>query len=92
MRNSEKYYQSNGPCFPKKYHNLMLKNSVLLAELKKTEDEYNNIVVPNEKQVSSYYKIRQQLDHLGKELLHFLQKPQYILPFLQPGRLVKVKT
>ena len=63
----------------------------IILELKKTEDEYNGIVVPNEEQVSSYYKIRQQLDHLSKELLHFIQKPQYLLPFLQPGRLVKVK-
>ena len=45
----------------------------------------------NEDQVSSYYKIRQQLDHLSKELLTYIQKPQYILPFLQPGRLVHIK-
>jgi ATP-dependent RNA helicase DOB1 len=47
--------------------------------------------VANEDQVSSYYKLRQQLDHLSKELLTYIQKPQYILPFLQPGRLVHVK-
>ena len=40
--------------------------------------------------MASYYKIRQQLDNLSKELLSFIQKPQYLLPFLQPGRLVKV--
>lgn len=63
----------------------------LCEKLKKTEDHYNSIIVPNEDQVSSYYKIRQQLDNLSKELLTFIQKPQYLLPFLQPGRLVKVK-
>lgn len=47
--------------------------------------------VPNEDQVASYYKLRQQLDNLGKDLLTFIQKPQYLLPFLQPGRLVKVR-
>lgn len=63
----------------------------LFDKLRKTEEEYNNIKVPNEDQVSSYYKIRQQLDNLGSDLLTYIQKPQYLLPFLQPGRLVKVK-
>ncbi|XP_074640522.1 exosome RNA helicase MTR4-like [Tubulanus polymorphus] len=60
-------------------------------KLKKLEAEHNAIVLKNEDQVSSYYKIRQQLDNLSKELLTYIQKPQYLLPFLQPGRLVKVK-
>lgn len=64
---------------------------VFILELKTTEEEYNKCVVPNEDQVSSYYKIRQQLDHLSKELMTYVQKPQYIIPFLQPGRLVHVK-
>ncbi|KAK3602043.1 hypothetical protein CHS0354_021137 [Potamilus streckersoni] len=63
----------------------------LMEKLKKTEEQYKLLMVPNEEQVASYYKVRQQLDNLGKELLKFLHKPQYILPFLQPGRLVKVK-
>ncbi|KAL3868895.1 hypothetical protein ACJMK2_041651 [Sinanodonta woodiana] len=63
----------------------------LMEKLMKTEEQYKLLVVPNEEQVASYYKVRQQLDNLGKELLKFLHKPQYILPFLQPGRLVKVK-
>ncbi|XP_052775260.1 exosome RNA helicase MTR4-like isoform X2 [Mya arenaria] len=63
----------------------------LIDKMKNTEDRYNQCVVPNEDQVSTYYKIRQQLNHLGRELLTYIQKPQYILPFLQPGRLVHVK-
>ncbi|XP_060568728.1 exosome RNA helicase MTR4-like [Ruditapes philippinarum] len=63
----------------------------LIEKLKKTEEQYNKCEVANEDQVSSYYKLRQQLDHLSKELLTYIQKPQYILPFLQPGRLVHVK-
>ncbi|KAL4230220.1 Exosome RNA helicase MTR4 [Mactra antiquata] len=63
----------------------------LIQKLKTTEEEYGQCEVPNEDQVSSYYKIRQQLDHLSKELLTFIQKPQYLIPFLQPGRLVHVK-
>lgn len=62
----------------------------IIVELKDTEEKYNKLTVENEDSVASYYKIRQQLDNLGKELLTFIQKPQYILPFLQPGRLVQV--
>jgi len=63
---------------------------VYVAELKGLEESYNAIEIPNEDQIASYYKIRQQLDVLSKQLLSFIQKPQYLLPFLQPGRLVKV--
>ncbi|KAH3850420.1 hypothetical protein DPMN_092831 [Dreissena polymorpha] len=63
----------------------------LIDQLKVTEERYGKCAVPNEDQVTSYYKIRQQLDHLGKELQAYIQKPQYLLPFLQPGRLVHVK-
>lgn len=63
----------------------------LCEKLKDTEEKYNKLTVENEDSVASYYKIRQQLDNLGRELLTFIQKPQYILPFLQPGRLVQVK-
>jgi len=61
-----------------------------VAELKRLEESHNAIEIPNEDQIASYYKIRQQLDTLSKQLLSYIQKPQYLLPFLQPGRLVKV--
>ncbi|XP_064625845.1 exosome RNA helicase MTR4-like [Lineus longissimus] len=62
----------------------------LFEKVKKLENDYNSVVIPNEEQVSTYYKIRQQLDNLAKELMGYLTKPQYVLPFLQPGRLIKV--
>ncbi len=54
------------------------------------EEEYNAIRIPNEESVVTYYKIRQQLAKLGKEIEEFIHKPRYCLPFLQPGRLVRV--
>lgn len=60
------------------------------TEVKNSEEQYNKIVIPNEESVVIYYKIRQQLAKLGKEIEEYIHKPKYCLPFLQPGRLVKV--
>ena len=62
----------------------------LIDQLKKLEAKYNSFDIKNEEQIASYYKIKQQLKNLNKELLSFIQKPMYILPFLQPGRLIRV--
>ncbi|KAL5016577.1 hypothetical protein ScPMuIL_006166 [Solemya velum] len=63
----------------------------LCERLKSTEGEYNKMKIPSEELVASYYKIRQQLENLGKDLIGYIQNPQYLLPFLQPGRLIQVK-
>ncbi|XP_062869625.1 exosome RNA helicase MTR4 [Trichomycterus rosablanca] len=63
----------------------------VVEKLKKLEGMYNAIEIPNEENVVTYYKIRQQLAKLAKEIEEYVQKPKYCLPFLQPGRLVKVK-
>ncbi|XP_056146246.1 exosome RNA helicase MTR4 [Lampris incognitus] len=63
----------------------------VLEKIKKLEDEYHTIEIPNEESVTVYYKIRKQLFKLGKEVQEYILKPKYCLPFLQPGRLVKVK-
>uniref|UniRef100_A0A8C0PL09 Exosome RNA helicase MTR4 n=2 Tax=Canis lupus familiaris TaxID=9615 RepID=A0A8C0PL09_CANLF len=63
----------------------------VVEKVKNSEEQYNKIVIPNEESVVIYYKIRQQLAKLGKEIEEYVHKPKYCLPFLQPGRLVKVK-
>ncbi|KAK6322758.1 hypothetical protein J4Q44_G00075500 [Coregonus suidteri] len=63
----------------------------VVEKMAKLEKMYNAIEIPNEESVVTYYKIRQQLAKLGKEIEEFVHKPKYCLPFLQPGRLVKVK-
>ncbi|KAI8043203.1 exosome RNA helicase MTR4 [Drosophila gunungcola] len=52
--------------------------------------ELNKLSIKDEHNIASYHHIRSQLDHHGKEFRQWLTKPQYLLPFLQPGRLVKV--
>ncbi|XP_041666582.1 exosome RNA helicase MTR4 [Cheilinus undulatus] len=63
----------------------------VVEKIKKYEEQYHSIEIPNEESVVTYFKIRQQLAKLGKEIQEFIHKPKYCLPFLQPGRLVKVK-
>ncbi|XP_024236922.1 exosome RNA helicase MTR4 isoform X1 [Oncorhynchus tshawytscha] len=63
----------------------------VVEKMAKLEVMYNAIEIPNEESVVTYYKIRQQLAKLSKEIEDFIHKPKYCLPFLQPGRLVKVK-
>ncbi len=47
--------------------------------------------VENESDVAAYFRLREQLSLLGEEFHSWLVKPQYIVPFLQPGRLVNIK-
>lgn len=60
------------------------------AEIQKYEEQYHAIEIPNQESVVTYFKIRQQLAKLSKEIQEFIHRPKYCLPFLQPGRLVKV--
>lgn len=48
-------------------------------------------MIPDETLVSQYYDCRQQLDQLLADFREVITHPTYSLPFLQPGRLVKVK-
>uniref|UniRef100_A0A1B6CRT5 Helicase ATP-binding domain-containing protein n=2 Tax=Clastoptera arizonana TaxID=38151 RepID=A0A1B6CRT5_9HEMI len=63
----------------------------LLKHVKDLEKSHGKIIVSKEEEVSSYYHIRERLEELGKQFQSYLTKPQYLLPFLQPGRLIKVK-
>jgi ATP-dependent RNA helicase DOB1 len=45
-----------------------------------------------EASIASYHHIREQLDNLRRTFHDFYTNPQYLVPFLHVGRLVKVKT
>ena len=49
------------------------------------------MVIPDEDKIADYYDYRQQLDQLGADFREVITHPTYSLPFLQSGRLVKVK-
>jgi hypothetical protein len=60
-------------------------------ELKSLDESKLAIVIEDEDTIADYYDLRQQLDILIKDLRDVLNHPTYALPFLQPGRLVRVK-
>lgn len=64
----------------------------LYRKVQQKQEEYRNFVIPDEASVQSYHHIREQLDLLTKKYLEFYRNPQYLRPFLQPGRLIKIKT
>jgi len=64
----------------------------IYQNVKELEEKVASITVPMEEEVSSYARLRDQLTTLGQEFHTWLTKPQYIVPFLQPGRLVRVKS
>ena len=49
------------------------------------------MVIADEPQVKEYYEYRQQLDQMAADFREVITHPNYSLPFLQPGRIVKVK-
>ncbi|EKM53323.1 uncharacterized protein PHACADRAFT_259600 [Phanerochaete carnosa HHB-10118-sp] len=64
---------------------------VLEDELRREEQKKASIVVSDEELVSEYYEYRQQLDQMAADFREVITHPSYSLPFLQPGRLVKIK-
>jgi ATP-dependent RNA helicase DOB1 len=62
-----------------------------LPELIKEEERKAQIVVPEEEVIADYYELRNQLDELKSDFRDVITHPSYSLPFLQPGRLVKIR-
>ncbi|KAM7351746.1 exosome RNA helicase Mtr4 [Cochliomyia hominivorax] len=63
----------------------------LYKEVQNKQLELDKIKVHEEHSVASYHHIREQLDSLGKQFRKWITKPDYLVPYLQPGRLVKVQ-
>jgi len=69
-------------------HRLLPMKEKRLAELeKKVEQE---MVIEGEEAVEEYYLLREQLQKLRQVFKDTVNQPIYCLPYLQPGRLVKV--
>ena len=68
----------------------LLFHQYVLTEIAVLQKKYDELVIPREEEIASYYKLRQQLERLDREMQTFIVSPKYCVPFLQPGRMVKV--
>lgn len=49
------------------------------------------MVIEEEESLKDYYDLLQQHKNLKKDVCDIVLSPKYVLPFLQPGRLVRVQ-
>jgi ATP-dependent RNA helicase DOB1 len=61
------------------------------ADLDRLEESLTEIEVPNEEAVAEYFHLKRAIETLQEKLQVYKTKPLYCLPFLQPGRLVRVQ-
>lgn len=63
----------------------------LEAELARLSVEFDAFPLEDEQSIGEYYDLRQQLDAYAQDVRDVVNHPNYCLPFLQSGRLVRVK-
>uniref|UniRef100_A0A1A9X490 Helicase ATP-binding domain-containing protein n=1 Tax=Glossina brevipalpis TaxID=37001 RepID=A0A1A9X490_9MUSC len=64
----------------------------LYKQVKEKQQELDKFQINEEHSIISYHHIRSHLDSLGKDFRKWITKPEYLVPYLQPGRLIKVQT
>lgn len=65
--------------------------SDLEKEIKELEEKRANMTIEDEGTIREYYDLRKQLDSFSQDLQAVISHPNYVVPFLQPGRLFHVK-
>jgi len=63
----------------------------LYDKLKMFEEQYEAVKIENEEEVARYYKLKKKLETVQEQISTMSNEPKYLIPFLQPGRLVTVK-
>ncbi|EFP85156.1 ATP-dependent RNA helicase mtr4 [Puccinia graminis f. sp. tritici] len=64
---------------------------LLENELRELQRMRSKIVVPDEESIADYAKLQEELEIRNQDFRDVINHPTHALPFLQPGRLVKVK-
>ncbi|CAF3341526.1 unnamed protein product, partial [Rotaria sp. Silwood2] len=62
----------------------------LYEKLQTCEQQYDLIKIENEEEIARYYKLKKKLELVQDQIAIMINEPKYLLPFLQPGRLVTV--
>ncbi|CUT99436.1 superkiller viralicidic activity 2 2 [Echinococcus multilocularis] len=64
----------------------------LSEELNRLQTELSTTVLEEEKAVESYRKIQLCLQEIVEQQWRYIRRPEHIVSFLQPGRLVKIES
>jgi len=64
---------------------------LLENELRDLQKMRSKIAVSNEESIADYFKLKDELEIRNQDFRDVINHPTHALPFLQPGRLVKVK-
>ncbi|OEL15369.1 DExH-box ATP-dependent RNA helicase DExH9 [Dichanthelium oligosanthes] len=60
-------------------------------QIKELESDRNSMVIEEEESLKDYYDLLQQYKSLKKDVRDIVLSPKHVLPFLQPGRLVRLE-
>ncbi|KAI9849570.1 MAG: ATP-dependent RNA helicase mtr4 [Thelocarpon superellum] len=63
----------------------------LETELRELAATRAALAIPDEPAIREYYELRQQLTTYTQDMRDVINHPNYSLPFMQPGRLVRIK-
>jgi len=63
----------------------------LEKDLNELEQQRADMMIEDEAEIKEYYDLRQTLDSYAKQIKAVITEEQYLLKFLQSGRLVRVK-
>ncbi|KAJ3052914.1 Exosome RNA helicase MTR4, partial [Rhizophlyctis rosea] len=63
----------------------------LTEEMRIYQQRKDQLEIPREQEISEYYSIRSQLESYKEEMKAVINHPEFIKPFLQIGRLVRVR-
>lgn len=70
---------------------LSIISNAKFTEQKQLELERDEFVIEDEETIAEYYEIKKQIEILKEDVRTVVNHPVYSLPFLQPGRLVRVR-
>ena len=62
----------------------------VVEKIKGLMEEHGKIRIDNEKKVKDYFNIKSQINVLSNEFTEFMRRPEYMIPFVQTGRLLKL--
>ncbi|XP_050084334.1 exosome RNA helicase MTR4 [Anopheles aquasalis] len=64
----------------------------IYKRVQEKQQKLQSIYIKEEQSIMSYHHIREQLDTLGKQFREYITRPVYLVPFLQPGRMIKLES